>query len=128
VSPLVVYPIGRDERIEAYRAVHVSDPADPDLQLSLRSHYEIPLKPQPLEDDRSVLYMAVSLWRDPSVVVTLAQRYEKFGRHLARLDLGYGSGFDYLDPSLERNPKHLTIWGPREKLALAVVDIVPIDP
>jgi hypothetical protein len=128
VAPLIVRSIAPDEQIEAFRAVHVADPADADLPLSFRSHYETPLKPQPLETDRTALYMAVSFWLAPEPIIALARRLPKLGRFLARVDLGYGSGFDYLDRTLERNPQHLTIWGAREKLAGAVVDIVPIDP
>lgn len=128
VVPLLVRRVEPDEQIEAFRAVHVADPEDADLALSFRSHYEIPLKPQPLEEDRTALYMAVSLWLTPEPVIKFAQRLPKFGQFLARVDLRHGSGFDCLDRSLERNPQHLTIWGTREKLARAVVDIVPIDP
>ena len=122
--------MGPDQRFEAYRAVHVPDRDDPALAHSFRSHYEMGLRPQPLEEDRTSIYMAVSFWRDDRKVVHFARKVglEKFGRYLARLELGYGFGFEFLDPELERNPRHLTIWGTRDKLAQAVVDIVPIDP
>ena len=124
---LLLHPIRQDETFEAYRAVKVPDPLDVALEESFRSHYEAALPPQPLESQHAAIYMAVSLWKREDKIVRLARRFSKLGRYVARLELRYGYGLDYLDPSHERDLDHLTIWGTRESIAELVVDIVPID-
>ena len=123
---LLVHQIPDGERIVGFRAVHVPSRSDPALEESFRSHYEMRLTPQPAEDQHAAIFMAVSLWRRGEIVVRLSRKYSKFGSYVARVELGHGSGFDYLDPELELNPQHLTIWGTKAQLAHAVVDILPI--
>lgn len=123
---LAISQIPPGETVEGFRAVHVPTPQDPDLPLSLCSHYEMRLGAQPAEEQHAAIYMAVSLWTSKEIVAKLARRHAKFGQWVARLELVHGHGFDRLDPALELNPKHLTVWGDRDQLARTVVDIVPV--
>ncbi|MGH2764002.1 MAG: hypothetical protein ACRDL4_06310 [Thermoleophilaceae bacterium] len=123
---LPIQQIGPDEQIEAFRAVHVASVDDSELELSFRSHYELGLKPQPAERQHAAIYMALSLWLDPEIIEGLARRFPVIGSHIARVQLAYGAGLDRLDPSAERNPQHLTIWGTRESFPPMVADIYPV--
>lgn len=129
LPPLLIHALALDECIEAYRAVFVGEPEHPDLPASFRSHYEMGMDPRREQIDYAVRHTGVSMWRNQDKMVAIARKYwPKLGEFVARVELRHGRGFNYLDPSCERDPEHLTTWGDPEKLAGAVVDIVPIDP
>lgn len=113
--------------IEAFRTVRVGEVDDPALRDSFRSHYEEGLEPRFQQTQHAALHYAVSMWRDAAVATAVARRYSKLGTFLARVVLTHGQGFNYLDPSVEPNPKHLTVWGAPDNLARAVVDIARIE-
>lgn len=100
---------------------------DPDLWRSFRSHYEEDLPPRYQQTQHAALHMAVSFWRTESTARAVAQKFPRHGSHIARVELQHGAGFNYLDPDVELNPQHLTIWGAAETLAAAAVDIVPVE-
>lgn len=127
-SSLLIHEIAGSDCIEAFRVVRVGARGDPRLSESFESHYETGMAPRYEETQHAAIHMAVSLWREPEPAIAIAREYPKVGGHLARVQLRAGNGFNYLDPLAERSPKHLTVWGAPERLAQAVVDIVPIDP
>jgi hypothetical protein len=124
---LVIEQIGPGEEVTGYRAVHVPDVDDPQLERSFRSHYEMGLEPQPAERQHAAIFMAVSLWSEPEIVARFARRFPVMGAYIARVVMAHGLGLDRLDPSAERNPKHLTVWGTRGSLAASVVEIYPVE-
>jgi hypothetical protein len=124
---LLVHEIAPEQRIDAFHTIKVATLDDPALPDSFRSHYEEGLRPRYRQAQHAATHTAVSFWRKEETCRVLAKRFwPKHGTHIARVSLAFGNGFDYLDPSLETDPDHLTIWGMPEKLASAVAAIVPV--
>lgn len=123
---LQIHEIAPEECIDAFHTVKVATIGDPALPDSFRSQYEEGLAPRYRQTQHTATHMAVSFWRNEETCRVLAKRFPKHGSHIARVNLTSGYGFDYLDPSLETDPQHLTIWGLPERLAAAVVAIVPV--
>lgn len=127
-SELRLLEIRPEECIEAYRSVRVGDCDHLDLPLSFLSHSEEGKPPRYRQTQHAALHTAVSFWRDEETALEVARTFDlRHGEYLARVALTFGFGFDYLDPSLEQNPLHLTVWGSSERLARACVSILPIE-
>lgn len=124
---LVLHEVAPEQCIEGFHTVKVATLDDPALPDSFRSHYEEGLKPRYHQTQHAAIHMAVSFWRDEEMCRVLAKSYPQHGSHIARVHLTSGNGFNYLDPSLEMNPRHLTVWGGPGRLAAAVVAIVPVE-
>ncbi len=116
-----------EECVEGYRAVRVATLNDPALPDSFRSHYEEGREPRYRQTQHHALHHAVSLWRDKETMAALIRKFPKLGGHVARVQLTFGLGFDYLDPAAEENPRHLTVWGAPDAFASSVVEIFPPD-
>jgi hypothetical protein len=123
---LLIHEVAPEQCIYAFHTIKVATLNDPALPDSFRSHYEEGLEPRYRQAQHAATHMAVSFWRDEETCRVLAKRFPKHGTHIARVCLTFGHGFDYLDPSLETDPQHLTVWGDPARLASAVVDIVPV--
>jgi hypothetical protein len=123
---LLIREIPADAVLEGFRVVKVGQQDHPDLADSFRSHYEEGCEPRNVEGQHAVLHMGLSFWRDREQAAKLARRCPWIGGYTAHLRLAAGFGFDSLDPSCERNAKHLSVWGDPERFAQFVVDIVPV--
>lgn len=125
-ADLLIREIPAGELLEGFRVVKVAHQDDPGLPDSFRSHYEEGCEPRRVEEQHAVLHMGLSFWLDRELAAKLARRFPWIGGYTAYVRLAPGFGFDWLDPSGERNPKHLSVWGNPETLAQFVVDIVPV--
>jgi hypothetical protein len=124
---LVIHEVAPEQCLDGFHTVQVATLDDPALPASFRSHYEEGLEPRYRQTQHAATHMAVSFWRDEEICRVLAKRFwPKHGTHIARVCLTFGHGFDYLDPSLETDPEHLTIWGNPDRLAAAAIAIVPV--
>lgn len=130
IAPQIsVFEVAPEECVRGFRTVKVSTLDDPNLWRSFRSHYEEGSKPRYRETQHAALHMAVSFWRTRETAIRLAENFfPKHGEHVAQVVLTFGHGFDYLDPAMELDPEHLTVWGGAARLAAAAVDIVPVRP
>lgn len=123
---LLLREVSPEQYLRGFRTVKVGEPDHPDLPDSFRSHYEEGVEPRYRQTQHAALHMAVSFWRNQETARILAKRYPKHGNFIATVEFPWGQGIDYLDPSMETDPEHLTVWGSPEALAAAVVAIVPV--
>ena len=104
-----------------FRGVHVSDPDDPALASSFRSHYELQLPPRKWEKELAIVHMGVSFFNDAAQVRRLCRSFPKtVGEYVARVELVSNEGVNF---ALTAAKGHLTVWGDPVTLAQRVVEI-----
>jgi hypothetical protein len=73
----------------------------------------------PLNRRGPVIQRGISVFMSDAVARDVAKRFPKLGKHLARIVLHPGRGFNIAETG---QPLHLTIWSDPVKLRDAIVD------
>lgn len=117
---VTVYELRPGEPITAWRIVRAQQKDDPVFLNSFRSNYELSHEPRNVERKSAVMHMGISMYLDEAIAHLTAQRWEKLGDWVARVEIRHGNGINYAHTG---HRKHLTIWGDAIKLSQAAVDI-----
>jgi hypothetical protein len=92
---ITVVDIRPGRPLEVFRIVRSDETEDPVLVNSFKSHYELSDEPRGVERKSAVIHMGISMYSEEHVARGTAQKFDKLGGFVARLQLGVGRGFNF---------------------------------
>ncbi|MGH2873734.1 MAG: hypothetical protein ACRDL5_14890 [Solirubrobacteraceae bacterium] len=90
----------------------------------LRSNYDRGITPRGAEASSALIHMGLSMYRERSRAIDIAQRWPRIGGYVAEMHLRPEHGI-WLAATGE--PGHLTVWGRQLQLLACVADILGVD-
>ena len=118
---ITVFQLPPNGTLDAFRVVKADPPSEDDF----RSHYELGKPPRRHEREWAVMYMGLSMFREPDQAAWVARRWSAIGDHVAHLRLEPDRGINLA--STGKIPGHYSVWGSPDQLLACVVDTVSVE-